>query len=89
MTKRKSKRTTLPMPGIVGRRYMKGGFKSLGLGCHRTQVDEFNALAKHHGHHGIKYAPNGDCHVSSEQDYAAACAGLRSQVGEPLHPVED
>jgi len=68
---------------------MKAGFKSIGLGCHRSQVDEFNALCKQHGRNGIKYAANGDCHVSSEQDYAAACANLREAVGEPIHPVGD
>lgn len=41
------------------------GLESDGAGCHSSQVDEFNAMAKDHGLTGVHYDKSGQCHFSS------------------------
>jgi hypothetical protein len=41
--------------------------KSIGLGCHRTQVEEFNQFYRENGINSAHHDANGDCILESRQ----------------------
>jgi hypothetical protein len=77
------------MPAIVGRKYMKGGFKSFALDCHPSQAKKFQERVDRNGCTGIKYEPSGRCHVSSEADYARVCESLKLHEQPLCYPPPD
>ena len=89
MEKRPPKRTTLPCPRIIGRAYMKQGFRSLGLSCHPRQAREFNDIMHQHNVTGVQYDEKGHCKVSSEQDYAAVTKSLEMDQQHVCYPVPE